>query len=147
MPQDEDKDFFQVALTDYLVNLKERHLESEEHQKNLLIDFLKKAVFPNNDINTKERADLVVLNGSSSDSPIAILFETKSTTNSNEMPRENNMNTKGFQEIVSYYLRERVIHENIEIKKCIITNGLSWYVFDANEFEKHFYQKFDSAHV
>jgi len=140
MPQDEDKDFFQVALTDYLVNLKERHLESEEHQKNLLIDFLKKAVFPNNDINTKERADLVVLNGSSSDSPIAILFETKSTTNSNEMPRENNMNTKGFQEIVSYYLRERVIHENIEIKKCIITNGLSWYVFDANEFEKHFYQ-------
>lgn len=139
MPLEEEKESFQKAITEYLTKLKENLSESEEHQKNLLIHFLKQAVFPDNEVNTKGRADLVVLNGSTVDSPIAILIENKSTTNTYEMPKVNNMNTKGFQELVSYYLKERVTEGNIEIKKCIITNGYSWFVMDANEFEAHFY--------
>ena len=140
MPQDEERESFEEAITEYIIKLQENHSESEEHQKNLLIQFLKQAVFPDNEVNTKGRADLVVLNGVSQDSPVVVLIENKSTTNTYEMPRENNMNTKGFQELVSYYLRERVIHRNIYIKKCIITNGLSWFTIDANEFETHFYK-------
>jgi len=140
MPQDEERESFEEAMTEYIIKLQENHSESEEHQKNLLIQFLKQAVFPDNEVNTKGRADLVVLNGVSQDSPVVVLIENKSTTNTYEMPRENNMNTKGFQELVSYYLRERVIHRNIYIKKCIITNGLSWFTIDANEFETHFYK-------
>ena len=50
------------------------------------------------------------------------------------------INSKAFQEIVYYYLQERLFNKNLEIKKCIITNGLSWFVIEAKEFEKHFFK-------
>ena len=50
------------------------------------------------------------------------------------------LNTKAFQEIVAYYLSERLFSKNLEIKKCIITNGLSWFVIEAKEFEKYFFK-------
>ncbi|MGV3300134.1 TaqI-like C-terminal specificity domain-containing protein [Streptococcus agalactiae] len=47
---------------------------------------------------------------------------------------------KVFLESVYYYLQERLFNKNLEIKKCIITNGLSWFVIEAKEFEKHFFK-------
>lgn len=140
MPQNEEKNSFEKAITEFIIKLQENYSETEEHQKNLLIQFLKQVVFPDNEVNTRGRADLVVLNGATQDSPAGVLIENKSTTNTYEMPKKENMNTKGFQELVSYYLKERVLHKNIYIKKCVITNGFSWFSMDANEFEMHFYK-------
>lgn len=41
------------------------------------------------------------------------------------MMSKEKLNTKAFQEIIAYYLNERLIYKNLEIKKVIITNGLS----------------------
>lgn len=139
MPLEEEKIAFSNYLIKYLTNLRIKFDESEEHQKGLLINFLNEAVFKyTNFINTNERADLAVFNGIKPDSTVGILVETKSTKNKNEMITTSDYNRKAFQEILSYYLKERIVNKNIEVKKCIITNGFSWFIIDSTEFEKYF---------
>ena len=56
------------------------------------------------------------------------------------MPTKENINAKALQELVLYYLRERVLGNNIEVKQLIITNIYEWFIFNANEFERLFVQ-------
>ena len=48
------------------------------------------------------------------------------------------LNTKAIQELVLYYLRERITDGNKNIKHLIATDGYTWFVFDEQEFYKHF---------
>lgn len=124
--------------------------ESEEFHKNLVIDFLKKTYYdPNHFINTKGRNDLVIHNGKKAKSTVGVIIETKNPTNRSEMvkPIDKNdtdeeiiakLNVKAFHELVLYYLRERITHNNLEVKHLIITNINEWYIFDANTFERLF---------
>lgn len=137
MPQEEDKIIFERNLVEFLENLQARASESEEFQKNLLKDFLQKCL-PNNFINTNGRTDLAIYNTPSPESTVGIIIESKSLRNKKEMISKSNYNTKAFQELIHYYLNTRLIHKNIEVKKCIITNGLEWFIFEAKEMEKHF---------
>ena len=115
--------------------------ESEEFHKNLVIDFLKKTYYePEHFINTKGRNDLVIHNGKDAQSPVGVIIEAKKTTNKAEMVSEYRINTKSFHELVLYYLRERIIHKNLEIKHLIITNINEWFIFDAVIFERYFAQ-------
>lgn len=139
MPLDDEKLCFEKYLTEYLTHLKNNKTESEEYQKNLLKHFLEQ-VLPYNFINTSSRIDLAIYNGKTSDSTLGVIFECKSLTNKSEMMTKERLNTKAFQEIVAYYLSERLFSKNLEIKKCIITNGLSWFVIEAKEFEKYFFK-------
>lgn len=137
MPQEEDKLLFEKNLVEFLENLRTKPNESEEFQKNLLKDFLQSCL-PKNFVNTYGRTDLAIYNGPSPESTVGILIESKSLTNKSEMVSKTKYNTKGFQEIIHYYLNERRVHNNIEVQKCIITNGLEWFIIDAIEIEKHF---------
>ena len=139
MPQEDEKKAFENKLISYLEILQSKQNESEEHQKNLISDFLK-SILPNNFINTSNRIDLAIYNGQDSTSTLGVIIETKRLNNVSEMMTTKNINTKAFQEVVSYYLFERIVSENVEIKKVIITNGLSWFVIEAKELEKHFYK-------
>ena len=139
MPLDEEKNRFVSLLTHYLNTLINNQNESEEYQKNLLKDFLSQ-VLPNNYINTYERIDLAIHNGAASESAPGVIFECKRLNNNSEMMSKRNLNTKAFQEIIYYYLKERIIKHNVEIKKCIVTNGLSWFIIDSKDLEKHFYK-------
>jgi len=115
--------------------------ESEEFHKNLVSDFLKKTYYePHHFINTKGRNDLVIHNGNTAKSTVGVIIEAKKPTNKAEMLTKNKINVKAFQELVLYYLRERITHKNLEIKYVIATNINEWFIFDANVFEKHFAQ-------
>ncbi|MBN1339474.1 MAG: class I SAM-dependent DNA methyltransferase, partial [Bacteroidales bacterium] len=50
------------------------------------------------------------------------------------------INVKAFQELVLYYLRERITLKNIEIKYLIATNINEWFIFDAMFFDRLFAQ-------
>jgi adenine-specific DNA-methyltransferase len=113
-------------------------LESEEHHKLLLVEFIKKAIFPNNFVNTSGRIDLVVHNGKPAKSSIGVLMEVKSPANRAEFPRENNLECKALYELVLYYLRERITEKNGEIRNVVITNLTEWYIIDAHDFESCF---------
>ncbi len=126
-----------------LINLLDRtnDTESEEFHKNLVIDFLKKSLFdPNHYINTKGRNDLVIHNGNNAKSSVGVIVEAKKPTNKMEMVSTKKLNTKAFQELVLYYLRERITHKNLEVKHLIATNINEWFIFDATLFDRLFAQ-------
>ena len=124
-----------------LINLLDRinESESEEFHKNLVADFLKNTYYgANHYINTKGRNDLVIHNGSTASGTVGVIIEAKKPGNKAEMLRSDNINVKAFQELVLYYLRERITHKNLEIKYLVVTNIYEWFIFDANLFEKEF---------
>ncbi|WP_407522998.1 TaqI-like C-terminal specificity domain-containing protein [Lacibacter sp. MH-610] len=115
--------------------------ESEEFHKNLIIDFLKKTYYdPQHFINTKGRNDLVIHNGPTAASTVGVIIETKKPTNKAEMMTPKKLNVKAFQELVLYYLRERITHANVEVKHLVATNINEWFIFDATLFDRLFAQ-------
>jgi len=115
--------------------------ESEEYHKNLVSAFLKKTYYdPKFFINTKGRNDLVIHNGDKPKSTVGVIIEAKRPTNASEMLSKKDINKKALQELLLYYLRERITQQNLEIRYLIATNINEWFVFDAQEFEKHFAQ-------
>lgn len=139
MPLEEDKAKFKRTLVEYLENLKLKEDESEEFQKNLIKYFLQQCL-PKQFINTSKRTDLAIYNGNTPDSTVGVLIEVKSLNNKAEMMTKERINSKAFQEIIHYYLHERIVHNNLEIKKCIITNGMNWFTLESKEMEKQFYK-------
>lgn len=117
--------------------------ESEEFHKNLVSDFLKRSYYEGKHfINTKGRNDLVIHNGAQASSTVGVIIEAKKPTNKAEMPQaaSGKLNSKALQELVLYYLRERITHKNLEVKHLIITNIYEWYLFDAQLFDRLFAQ-------
>jgi adenine-specific DNA-methyltransferase len=124
-----------------LTNLLDRNndKESEEFHKNNLSDFLKKTYYdPEYYINTKGRNDLVIHNNKSAKDTVGVIIEAKRIANSSEMLKQDTLNVKAMQELVLYYLRERITLKNLEVKHLIVTNINEWFIFDANVFEKSF---------
>jgi len=115
--------------------------ESEEFHKNLVSDFLKDTYYKQNHfINTKGRNDLVIHNGPQASSTVGVIIEAKKPTNKNEMITTKKLNAKAFQELVLYYLRERITHKNLEVKHLVATNINEWFIFDEHLFERLFAQ-------
>lgn len=116
--------------------------KSEEFHKNLIIEFLKKTYYGDRYfINTKENSDLVIHNQKGVESKVGVIFETKKPTKTNkaEMPKVDNLNAKAFQQLVLYFLRERVTYKNLDIRYLIVTNVYEWFIFDATIFEQLFF--------
>jgi adenine-specific DNA-methyltransferase len=130
---------FKINLIQVLDSCNEK--ESEEFHKNLVSDFLKNTYYsPNHFVNTKGRNDLVIHNGKDAKSTVGVIIEAKSPANKSEMISVDNLNGKAFQELVLYFLRERITHKNLEIKHLVVTNIYEWFVFDAQEIDKLFAQ-------
>jgi hypothetical protein len=130
------------SFKENLIKLLEQinHAESEEFNKNVLSDFLKKTYYdPDYFINTKGSNDQVIHNGKTAIDSVGVIIEAKRASNP-EMLKQDNINTKAMQELVLYYLRERITHKNLEVKHLIATSVKEWFIFDSNEFEKHFAQ-------
>ncbi|MCB0538466.1 MAG: Eco57I restriction-modification methylase domain-containing protein [Bacteroidetes bacterium] len=115
--------------------------ESEEFHKNLVSDFFKDTYYKQNHfINTKSRNDLVIHNGQNANSTVGVILEAKKPTNKAEMITTKKLNAKAFQELVLYYLRERITHKNLEVKHLVATNINEWFIFDATLFDRLFAQ-------
>ncbi len=115
--------------------------ESEEFHKNIVSTFLKDTYYKENHyINTKGKNDLVIHNGKDAKGSVGVIIETKKPTNKTEMLKTDNINTKAFQELVLYYLRERITGKNLDVKHLIATNIYEWFIFDAQLFDKLFAQ-------
>ncbi len=131
-----------IVLLDKINAIEQRPKdESEEHLKNDLRDFLRDTYYRNSHaINTKDKKDLVIHTGQTTDSDVAVLIEAKRPTNVGEMVSADNFNKKALYELILYYLDERSRAENTQLKHLIITNINEWYVIDANAFDKHIYR-------
>ncbi|MDP3914699.1 MAG: TaqI-like C-terminal specificity domain-containing protein [Bacteroidota bacterium] len=131
-----------IGLLDKISTIEKRPTdESEEHLKNDLRDFLRDTYYKDiNAINTKDKKDLVIHLGKSTDSEVGVIIEAKRPNNLNEMISAENPNKKALHELILYYLDERNKVGNIQLKQLVITNINEWYLIDANQFDKHIYR-------
>jgi adenine-specific DNA-methyltransferase len=132
-----------ITLLDKLKTVEERPKdESEEHLKNDIRDFLRDTFYKDtNAINTKDKKDLVIHTSKDTNSKVGVIIEAKRPSNKGEMLSKDNLNKKALQELVLYYLRERITHKNLEVKHLIVTNINEWYIFDEHLFERLFTKK------
>ena len=133
---------FKSALNVCLEHIKisEEKNESEENIKKYVGDFLHQAFYQEYLINTKDKIDLAIYAGKDANSPVSVLVEAKRPSNTSEFLREDDINKKALQELLLYYLRERVTLENNQIKHLIATDGYKWYFFKGEDFYTTFYK-------
>lgn len=138
-PNRAEIELFKANLTGLLDRAND--LESEEFHKNLVSGFLRETWYGQRHfINTKGRNDLVIHNGPDAKSTVGVIIEAKKPANKSEMATTEKLNAKAFQELVLYYLRERITLNNLEVKHLIITNLYEWFIFDATVFDRLFAQ-------
>ncbi len=114
--------------------------ETEEHIKYLLRDFLKNTFYFDNTVNTKGRFDFAIHLDKTDKSKVGVIIETKAPSSKKEMISQDNLQAKSMYQCLLYYLQERINNENNDLKHIIITNFYEWFIFDATEFEKLFYE-------
>ena len=115
--------------------------ESEEHLKNNIRDFLRDTYYKDtNAINTKDKKDLVIHLGKTTNTDVGVIIEAKRPSNRGEMLTADNPNKKALHELILYYLHERVTNNNSQLKQLVATNINEWFIIDANYFDKHIYR-------
>ena len=131
-------DNFKAQLSNYYGQISA--IDTEEKIKDDLMDFLKFTFYgqnykvsPNGDI------DCAIHLGANVTDPVGVIIEVKKPTNVTEMITKEDLNRKALQELLLYYLRERHIKKNIQLKQLIVTDAYEFFVFDAHEFERLFY--------
>ena len=135
-------DKFKTNLIKLLEKIDEA--EREENQKNHIRDFLLNTYYKDSyEVNTKDYKDLVIRTGKTNKDSAGVIIETKRPGNKNEMISDGKLNVKAFQELVLYYMDERINEKNIDVKYCIATNIYEWFIFDASLFERYFFKNKD----
>ena len=114
--------------------------ESEEFNKNLVIDFLGQSLYKSNSymVNTYYRTDLAIYsNVNLHNGHPMVLFEFKGPSRP-DMVSINDLKKKSLYELVLYYIREEIQKKNTDVKHLIITNCWEYFIFE----KKLFYQLF-----
>ncbi|RXJ49571.1 type IIG restriction enzyme/methyltransferase [Gelidibacter gilvus] len=124
----------------HAVKLSDDNNESEEHIKSHFKDFFTSTFYQNNYINTKGRIDLAIYLDNTASSDVGVIIEAKKPSNKAEFLTEQNLNRKALQELLLYYLRERIDNNNNNIKHLIATNGYEWFLFKGDDFYSYFYK-------
>ena len=115
-------------------------VDTEEKVKGDLMDFLKISFYGQEyKVSPSGNIDCAIHLGSSVNAPVGVIFEVKMPGNKSEMIQRGCLNRKALQEILLYWLRERVSQKNISLKKLIVTNIYEYFIFEAQEFERVFY--------
>src|SRR5690554_957344 len=141
-PLKSDIEKFKIELLNCIeaIDLSDKKNESEEHLKEPIKRFFQNTFYQKNLINTKDRIDLAIYLDETAKSDIGVIIEAKRPSNKAEFISEKNLNKKALHELLLYYLRERIDHKNNNIKHLIITNGVEWFFFKAEDFYNLFYK-------
>lgn len=130
---------FRTCLATYLRNVRDAGKEAkmEGYQR----DFLRNTFYRNYDVTKPDdnNIDCAIRLDHSPDSPVAVIIENKAPENKNEMITADQPNRKAMQELVYYFLIERIEKHNTDLRHLIATNMYELFIFDAANFEKLFF--------
>lgn len=144
-PMSQDKiTEFTNSVNNFISKVKQagEQQETEEHIKKYLNDFLAQNFYSSSKylINSAGKMDSTI----KSNGELYVIIEAKRPSNQTEMLEENNINKKALQELFYYYLEEtrdtsgkhveRILDS--EIRRLIATDGLKWFIFDANDVDR-----------
>ena len=131
---------FRSNFISYIEKIKtaSQNNENEEHIKNIINDFLRMNFYSEArfSINTDGNIDSAI----KENGELLVIIETKTPYNKSEMIYEGNLNRKALHEVVYYYLERAVdtskskamISIKCQIRHLIVTDGINWFLFDAN---------------
>jgi hypothetical protein len=134
-PVKKDVQEFQLSLSKFVTKINPN--ESEEHNKNWIVEFLNQTFYSDNSINTYKRKDLAIYSSTNLEKP-EVLIEAKKPLQKAEMPTKQKLDSKALQELLYYFLEETIENKNLDLKNLIITDCYDWFIFDALEFNKVF---------
>lgn len=135
-------DNLKKSLDNFITNVNLLANDKQQREESLKLkirDFLISTFYHNYQIDISGNIDLAIINKENLKNNVEVIFELKTPQNNSEMISTNNLNKKAMWELVHYYMQER-LKGNITIKHLIATNGLEWFIFDAREFEKLFFE-------
>lgn len=116
---------------------------SEEDEKTYVRDFLNKAFYEGNHairVGARNNIDCQIHVNNDGNSRIGVIIENKySKAKNNEMVKDGDLMHKAFYETILYYLRERE-GKNNSIRRIVITNMETWFIFDALDYNRIFYR-------
>jgi len=138
-------DKLKKSLNNFITNVNQLANDKQQREESLKLkirDFLTSTFYHNDQIDIHRNIDLAILNKENLTNKVDVIFELKTPQNNTEMISTGNLNKKAMWELVHYYMQER-LKGNITIKHLIATNGLEWFIFDAREFEKLFFEDDD----
>lgn len=142
-PKRSEVNSFRAELKACLVSIKEAEEAKkigEEFIKQPINKFLRNTFYKNHLINTKDRIDLAIYTGKEVKSDVGVILELKQPSNKSEYLTETSLNKKALQELLWYYLNERIDCNNNSIKHLIATNGYTWFLFKSEDFYNYFYK-------
>lgn len=130
---------FKDELKELFGNIEDGQVEPT--QRKFFTTFME-GIIPKNYLVTHEEdsIDVVLHTGEKTTSSKGVLIELKSTTNKEEMVTNEDINRKALQELLFYYLNERIGKQNNSIRYLIACNIYECFVWDAQIFEKTFYK-------
>ena len=129
---------FKILFSKYKRDIDAQHA-GKQSEPNIVTNVLKPFVdalgYETNSHSQKGQSgiDLSILK----DNKPAVIFEVKKYKSS-DMISCNNLNTKAFHEAVLYFMRERE-KGNSALYHIIITDFYDWFVFDAKDFDRYFW--------
>ena len=83
--------------------------------------------------------DLVILDDKSAKSAVRVIFEAKKVDVQEFPTVDGNINVKALHEAIYYYLQESLLGKhNKDVRRIVITEGIKWFIFDAQDFETLF---------
>lgn len=120
--------------------------QDEDYHKNIISDIFKNVYCKGRYfVNVDKKKDLVIKLGNTIEDQNGVILEFKKPPKGNivnpEMISEGKANCKALQELVLYYLRERLqTNPNHNIKHLIVTNFYDWYIFDEKWFDENIFK-------
>ena len=146
-----NKAYFKQSLSREQIELFKRELQNtfnhidekqdEEYHKNIIADLFKNVYCKDKYlVNVNKKEDLVIRLGNNTTDVVGVLLEFKKPTEKRDMVSAENANVKALQEVVLYYLRQTVDHQNHNITNIIVTNIYEWFIFDGVWFEKNIFR-------
>ena len=118
---------------------------TEEFHKNNISTFLQNHTLSgrffqedhptNYDCNVYNKIDLALYHGTEKNKKPYVIVETKDPHKSSDMISKDDFNKKSLAQLIHYFYQEEE-NNNYLVKNLIITNGIEWFIFDAQDFKK-----------
>lgn len=130
---------FKDAFKELFDNIDDGQVEPT--QRKFFTSFME-GIIPKDFLVTHEEdsIDVVLHTGAKITTPKGVLIELKSTTNKDEMVTKEDINKKALQELLYYYLNERIGKQNTSLKYLIACNTYECFIWDAQLFDRVFYK-------
>lgn len=143
-PDPKKRDALIKHLSKCLKLLKTEKNQREGSQRAILRDQLLTYAIPHHEINGVGNIDIAIKH---KDGNVGVIIEYKRPVNQLEMMHPDNLNAKGFQELIQYYLGQITGYHNTDRKQAprntdriigIVTNGFSWYIINNKNLYNFF---------